>query len=385
MGVVGKSWDNLYEKYGGETNPIVKIKINGKSWEPKETKISKINVHTSVWGEAGTCSIEIVDSLNDSVSSKLKFSSDFKDVKVGTKLEISLGKVDSSKVKEVFVGYIYAYDMNISKGKTIVVIQGMDAKIWMMSNRKTKLIKDVKKYSKAVSQICSKNYNDKISSSKIKVSGEIKISSDSAIYQRNESDYEFICRVAKMIGALFFIDRGVLYFIDPLHYKSVKLEIDASSAGVINIKGSMDIWGIPKSVKFAAIDSKNYKKKIEANEKKSDSLGSGKQAYSLVRGMPSDNVIGNVSSDIDSASDAKSLAKSLITVMALNFFKVVVEMAGNPETKLGTGVKLKNIDAPFKNTYIVLGIEHIVTGTEYITRLTLGTNAVKIKDSLSLL
>lgn len=387
MSILGKSWNNLYKKYGGATNPIVEIKINGKSWSSKEAKISKINIYTSVWGEAGTCLVEIVDSLNDSVSSELKLNSDFKDIKVGTKLEISLGnveKIGSSKTKEVFIGYIYACNMDISKDKTIVVIQGMDAKMWMMSNRKTKQIKDIKKYSKAVRQICSKNYSDKISSSKIKVSGEIKISSDSSIYQRNESDYEFICRVAKTIGALFFIDRGVLYFIDPLHYKSVKLEIDASSAGIINIKGSMDIWGIPKSVKFTAIDSKNYKKKIEASEKKPDSVGSGKAANSLVRNMPRDNVIENINSDINSSGDAKSLAKSLVTVMALNFFKVVVEMTGNPETKLGTGVKLKNIGAPFKNTYIVLGIEHIVRGTEYITRLTLGTDAVKTQDSLSL-
>ncbi len=382
MDVVGKSWDDLYKKYGGGTNPIVEIKINDKSLSlnSKESKIEKINVRTSVWGEAGTCSIEIVDSSRLSEdNSELHF--DFNEVKVGAKLKIDLGNKkdeDSFQVENVFIGYVYAYDINISKSETTVVIQGMDAKMWMMSNRKTKLIKDIKEYSKAVSQICSKNYSDKILKKEINVSGEIKISSDSAIYQRNESDYEFICRVAKIIGALFFIDRGVLYFIDPLHCKSVKLEIGAFSAGIINIKGSMDIWGIPKSVKFAAIDSKNYKQKIEANEQKSDSLGSGKQAYSLVRGMPSDNVIGNVSSDIDSASDAKSIAKSLMTVMALNFFKVVVETTGNPETKLGTGVELENIGAPFKNTYIVLGIEHIVTGTEYITRLTLGTNAVKM-------
>lgn len=377
---------DINEKYNVGNDPVVDMKIDNKRWDREQFPISKVNVITSVWGEAGTCSVEISD-LSSNLADRLKSDFSYKNVKIGAKLEISLGNTegeDSFETNKVFLGYVYAVDINISNGSTIVVVQGMDAKVWMMSNCKTRQINGTKKYSNVVNQICTKDYTGKILSNKIKVDGEIEFPDNYIIYQINESDYEFICRMAKTIGALFFIDRGILYFIDPFQSSRSKLEIDASSEGVISIKGITDIWGIPKSVRFSAIDGKDYKRRVVATEQKPKAVGSGKQANSIVRSIPKDNTIGIVNNNANSVKNAQSLAKALMTVRGLNFFKVIIETTGNPETKLGTSVSLTNISAPFNNEYIVTGIEHIVNGIEYITKLTLGTNTVKMENDFSL-
>ncbi len=379
-----KNLDNIAKEYGDGNSPFIDIKISGKKWDSKRFLPSKANVNTSIWGEAGTCSVEIVDSFDNSAKSKFSSDFNFEDLKIGKKLEVFLGGTRNNHAEAdiVFEGYIYAYDINISNERTTIVIQGMDAKMWMMSNRKSRKIISAKTSTDAVSTICREDYSSQISIEKIKVDNEITITDSSIIYQGNESDYAYICRIAKTIGALFFIDRGDLYFINPLKLKAIKLTISALSKNVISLTGTMDIGGTPKSIKFVAIDKKDFKKRKEINVKKPEKMGTGTQASSAVKNTSNGNIIEIQDIDIANATkNAKSLAQALMTIMGLNFFKVIIEIAGDPKTKLGTGVELVDIGEPFKSgDYIVTGIEHIVDSSKYVTKLTLNTTTVKMKN-----
>ena len=152
-------WKEIYQKYAGCMKPVGDIKINKSSWNSKELYITNVSVNTSITGEAGTCCVQVAFYGNNFKGGKISLSSDFEDIKVGADIEVFLGYIvgKRSELKKVFVGFISSYDMEFFDTHILVTIHGMDAKMWLMSNRKTEQMKNSQNYSKAVSEIYNLN------------------------------------------------------------------------------------------------------------------------------------------------------------------------------------------------------------------------------------
>lgn len=384
-----KSWKDYIKECGEGTKPGVEIKINSKEWKSDDIEISNVVVSSSILGEAGTCSVELVSRspIKYDLLGKIDLNSDFSDVKVGVELEVTLGYISKDIItnKEsvdgevVFTGYISAFDLEFDDRKSSrITIQGMDAKLWMMTNKTTELKKDKKKYSDIVKGICS-DYSGKLNGNKVDISGEVSFEKE--IYQRNESDYEFLTRVANLTGSLFFIDRlGKLYFVSPSSLKKTELKITPEE-GVMNLRLSVSVWGIPKSVEVVGIDQKDYQALVEGKATTSETIGDGKDATSLTNNINKNNTIRIVDNTIRSANEAKFLAESIYNMRELDLAEVNLELYGYPKVELATGVKLDSFDKPVDNDYIVTKIQHNYSANprKYTTNLTLKTNRVRPK------
>lgn len=377
-------WSEIYKDYGACSEPIGDVKINGRSWKSKRVLVTDINVNTSVFGEAGTCSVQLAVIGEIFKSEKVQFDSDFSGIKAGASLEVSLGyKVGSrSNTKTVFVGYISSVEYEFLESKIIATIQGMDAKIWMMSGRKTEMKKTSNSYSDAVLNMYT-NYANKFSGKEIKVDGEpnFKI----PIYQRNESDYEFVCRVANMVGALFFVDGGKFYFINPSHKKITNFNIDFPCLGIVSIRSSVSVWGVPKSVEVSGINPKDYTKNLTGQATTPDAVGEGKTASNLTKNISSSsNVLKIVDNTVSSVNEAKFLAKAKLNMRCLNVSETYIETMGNPNVRLASGLEISGMGNPVDNNYIVTAIEHNLHGKTYTTQLQVSANRFQPKDSLSI-
>lgn len=364
-------WSKIYQKYAGCTKPVGDIKINNSSWDSKELYVTNISVDTSIMGEAGTCCVQIDFYGNE----KISLNSDFEKIKVGADIEVSLGYIvgKSPKLKKVFVGYISSYETEFFDNHTLVTIHGMDTKMWLMSNRKTEQMKNSKNYSNAVSEIYKKNAS-KFSGKMINVEGEPNFKSP--IYQRNESDYEFILRAARTVGALFFIHLGKLYFISPSCLKSPVLIFNFPTMGVMSMRYSVSIWGMPKSVEVIGWNPKDYKTSVTSSVATPQAIGNGKIASNLTKNISSTNVLKIVDNSVESVNEAKFIAQAKVNMRNLELSEVNIETMGNPEIGLACGVKIDNVGTSFDNNYIVAGIEHKLSGKKYTTKLRLVSNMI---------
>ncbi len=374
-----KDWSKIYQNYSGCADPVARIEINGKLWKSSDSIISKVDVNTSVFGEAGTCMVEISCPFSCLKEGKIELNSDFYKIKVGAKFDVYLGYDVSGdfKNKKVFSGFISSFDIDYGNIATVLTVQGMDAKMWMMTNCKTEFKKNVKKYSQVAAEVY-KSYASKLSGKTINVKKEPNF--ESPIYQNNESDFQFVLRSANIVGAWFYIQSGKMYFVDPSHSKSVKMSVSPPSMGVVSLRFTADIWGMPKSVKVIGKDKKNYKKFTTGNVTISDTIGQGKSPSKLTSNISSANVLNIVDSSVISANEAKFLAQAEMNKREINFISVNLVTLGNPDLKLGDGVQIKNVGSPVDNNYIVLEINHSFNSTDYYTSFKLGTNRMQFSS-----
>lgn len=374
-----KDWSKIYQSYAGCASPTAEIKINEVSWKSSDTIISRVDVNKSVFGEASTCMIEISCPFSCLSKGKIELNPDFNKIKVGAKLGVKLGYNVHEEVKdqEVFSGFIASFDIDVTESATIVTIQGMDAKIWMMTNCKTEFKKNVKNFSEAVSAVW-RSYASKLPEKTINVNGEPNF--ESPIYQNNESDFQFTLRAANTVGAWFYIESGKMCFVDPLHGKSDEMVLNLLSGGIISFRFTAGIYGMPKSIKVIGKDNKNYKKSITGSVTTSETIGKGKAPSKLTNNISSANVINVVDSSVVSAKEAKFLAQAVMTQREINLGSVSVVTLGNPDLKLGNGVQIKNMGSPIDNDYIVLEINHSFSPKEFTTSFKLGTNRMQVSS-----
>lgn len=364
-----------YAKKNLGTAPMAKIKIGSSVFKrSKNVKITNISVSSSVGNEAGTCHVEFV--FPHLSFEKFKLPSDFAKVKVGEKLEVFLGYRNEDNTEVVFKGYISSFDLEVDDNAVATLtIEGMDAKMWMMTSKKTELKKEKHRYSDIVNALCS-SYSGKVKIGKVKISGESKFKAD--LYQYHESDYEFLCRIADLVGAMFFVSLGKLYFVDATSFEKSELKI-MPTPGLYKVKLSASVWGIPKAVEVLSINQKNPTAVVKGKVTSSKQVGSGKGASSLTKNISKANTITIVDNTLTSAKEAKTLAQAIYNERELNLVETNIKMMGYPEAKLGTKVSIDGFSNPINNNYVVTGVTHkcnFNTNT-YYTFLTMKTNRVK--------
>lgn len=346
---------------GDFNRPSVEINVKDSALDiysgQKGLYVTYVHVQKTVGCEASVCSVRIksdgsgVKDYNPKFMSSLKF---------GAKIEVKLGY--SKKPKTVFIGYITATDFEVApNGEIIVVLTCMDGKVLMMSNRKSQLMKDKKKYSDGVSEVF-KNYTGKFSGKNINISNEPEL--NIPIYQYRESDYEFVCRMAYLTGALFFIDNGKFNFVDMYSGNSSNTVFDKNI--VSGIKKSFNLFGVPKKVETVAQNSKDYTQVIKGEATNSKPIGSGKTATAICNNI--DSVLQIVDGSVSSNQDAKRISEIEQNRRSFNFVSIIVKlMNGKSDLELGKIYKVKDKGKLLDNDFMLSGVEHHMFGDKYET------------------
>ncbi len=379
MGIAGAG--NKFEEYSKKhlhSIPFGKFTINGREWGSNIIGMDSVEVISSVGCEASTCYVVLrfIDMPIVSKTSKGKekynfeLPSDFAEIKVGAEFMVSLGyKYGPDKkqqdVTQVFSGFVSSFELEVnSKQQAIMTIQGMDAKMWMMTSRRTQLFKGDHKYSAIVQKIC-RNYLSKVGSKNIRIKEEKKIKAD--LYQQNESDYEFLCRIAGITGSMFFMSANPkkLNFVNVLGLGKSKSFVLKPDQMVKSIKLSANMWGIPRKVEVVGIDKKDYRKLItgESNDQSgSQNIGSnkgGKKFFELTNNLDGKvNKIKIVDNTLSTVDEAKFCAQAIYNKREMNLLELKAKIMGYPNVELGKIVSVSGFSSPIDGSYVVSGIRH---------------------------
>ena len=365
-----------YSKKHFNSVPFGKFTINGKEWSPSFADIDTIEVISSVGCEASTCYVVLrfIDMPSTSKKSSGKETYDFKlpydfaDIKVGAEFMVSLGykvdKDDPGDITQVFSGFVSSFELEVdSKQQAIMTIQGMDAKMWMMTSRRTQLFQGDHRYSAIVQKIC-KSYSKKIGSKNIKIQEEKSFQTD--LYQQNESDYEFLCRIAGITGSMFFMSSNPkkFNFVNVLGLGDSKMFVLKPNSIVQNIKLSANIWGIPRKIEVVSIDKKDYRKviKAESNDWEGKNIGAkggGKKFFQLTNNLEKNvNTIKIVDNTLNTVDEAKFCAQSIYNQREMSLVELKAKVMGYPKVELGKIISVKGFSSPIDGTYVVAGIRH---------------------------
>lgn len=360
--------------------PIVDISVNGKRLEQEGSMFCNyVNVDMSVGPEAATCVVELIDP-EYLKNGKFQVNDKFKKITLGSKIEISLGY--SGDIKTVFSGYVYNYSIDIiseKKGnKSVATIRCMDSKILMMQNKLINYYDKETSYSKVVKSVLLRY---KLLGSDVKIAGEKKFNEEFFLYQRNESDYDFLTRIAMQTGCFFYVDSsGKISFISPKSVSTNKLGVLEPSMYIFNVKTTQNIFGIPASMEVTAMDSKDPSKFFKSTVKDSEKIGNGSDVSKSSKNIPSKSIISIVDNNMHSISEAKFRAQSEYNLRELNLMETKMKIKGCYYFEIGKKLKLKNFDSITNNEYIITGVAHEFSAerNSYYTWLTLNTNRIKI-------
>lgn len=363
------TYSSLKKKYNNFVDGACNIDIDG--FEPvSEYIIRNLTVQLTALYEASYAEFTIMGGFEQNES---EFSMDKKlssKLKCGKKVTISIGYGD--KNKEVFKGYIdslrveYEYNYGFS-----ITVTCLDGKGMMMNSYRSEIKTGLKKYSDAIKKTIE-NYSDFISGSKITATPELTI----PFSQLNESDYDFVVRLAKKVNYSFYINLGKAYFVPFAEERTVLLDIMPDES-LVRFSLETSLRKRVSKVIVVNNDETDEKKQIKSEVSSINSLESGSSSKAAANSAISENMVKTIVDPAATTSEiAKTIAQAEINRMSYSSVEGTIEMPGLPEILPAGFVSVKGFGTEFEKDYYIKKVTHRLYGDKFTTSIEIGGNGI---------
>jgi len=385
--------DKLREKYGNFVRPKALLEIDGKNFDKNKLglSISDIEIELSAGYEASIASFVIYNAF-DVNNSKFKVEDLKKVIMLGSAIKLGVGYANSAIY--VFNGFVskinFTYD-----GETAtpgVEITAMDAKGIMMANNHSRQLK-ADNYGDAVREIFDEPLYSTMENSGI-ITGKIlsdtpdkspapassgsRKASDKTIEIVGESDYEFVVKAAKKFNYDFFVHLGKIVFRRAKDTKDVLIDLAPDSKIIRSLNVEYDISGIVGSVEARGMNTADGKV-ISATEKANNKLSLGNKAKALIKS--SEKVY--IDTTIQSDTDAKNRAASLMEMISYRFGSVECTTMGLPDLMPGYFIDLSGVGTAVSNRFYLTTVKHRLDGSGKGFSTTFYGKAASLSDSMA--
>lgn len=287
---------------------------------------------------------------------------DWSGFKQGDEIEVQVGETS----RKMFKGIITSLRHSWAKGNETITLVAMDPLVKMASSRVTKVYEEIAD-SDVVSAVisragCSPGTVDS-------TQGTHKY-----IFQRNESDYNFIKRLAARNGFLVRANEGKIDFIKSQFSES---PVEINQEFLMSLDYSMEPMNIPPEITVIGWDYVT-KKKVEGTASAGDvaNIGGGTSAVSSngnIWSKPS--YVSDVM--VSSQSGAKDMAVSEINRLARRFLRGRAVVQGNAQIHVGSQITFKGMKTGFNPEVYVVSARHVVEPTRgFSTEINFCSNTV---------
>jgi phage protein D len=345
----------LEKKYADFYAPVAKVLVKGKDLIKKGIEITSITVDNTL--EGADQFTFVVNNAFDIVDRKLLWLEKF--FETGTRVEIKMGYLD--KLKTLMVGLVTNVKTDFpASGLPQFTISGYDLSYRMMKNRKSRQSDDSKD-SDIVQQI-AKDYGLKV----VGVEGtKLKLP---RIEQNQETDFQFLTRLARQNGYEFFVFQDRLYFKKPSNDKSADITLEWGK-GLVSFSPEINLAKQVKKVKFYGWNPKT-KKPIIGSAGVGDEPGrdgsrasGGELLQSVVKG----DAVHRERLPVYSQQEADRRARGKLKKASEDLLKGRGESIGIPELLADKNIELKGLGKLFNRTYYIEKTQHTVTAAGYKT------------------
>ena len=334
------------------TVPLYRILINGTEIDPVEANAVHDIKITDWLRLPDVCTLAVgyqakkegnpYQALDDS-----KFE-------VGAALEVKLGSTDERKTTTLFKGEIVTVEPDFQAGSVAMVVRAYDKSHRMMRARKQRTFKN-----QTVSDIVKKVGSEHGLSVSAKPSGGPL----DLVFQHNETDWDFVWRLARRVGFEFVVNDTKATFGPPELSDEVELsypeDLHSFRPRITSVQQveKVNVRGFDLKGKKQVVSTKSSPKQLtEAGIKRSDVMKKFTGDQLEISGQ-----------SFSSSGEADQIAQSMLDQLANAYLAAEGSCLGNPKIKAGSKLKISGVGKDFSGIYRVARAKHLLGTGGYMT------------------
>ena len=345
----------MEKKYHNFYAPAFEVLIDGSNILREGMELTGVMVENTVEG-ADSFSFTVNNAF-DIIRKDFNWMDRF--LSVGKKVEIKMGYTD--RLQSVIFGPITSVEVTFPAGGfPQVEVRGLDISHLMMKGTGCFSWDEVKD-SEVAGKIAAKY---KLGGVEIE---ETKIKYPKVV-QDEESDFNFLTRLAARNGFEFFVLGKTLYFRDPSKRKQELLTLEWGK-NLLSFAPRINISGQVSGIEVRSWDDK-AKQVIVGKAGVGDETGSDdgkKSGGELIGEAFGKEIVERISCSVRSQEEADLKAKTVYNQRAKKLLTGGGESIGLPDIMPGGYLKLEGLGKTFSRTYYISGTQHTISSSGYRT------------------
>jgi phage protein D/phage baseplate assembly protein gpV len=270
--------------------------------------------------------------------------------KVGAELEVKLGSTEETTTQTLFKGEIVTVEPTFQAGHVAMVVRAYDRSHRMMRSRKQRTF-----LNQTISDIVKKVAAD----SGIRVSGASSGAPLDFVLQHNETDWDFVWRLAKRIGFEFICDDTQAEFKKPNpNAESVSLTYPDD---LYEFRPRLTAVQQVEKVIVRGFDLKAKKSVTRTKTTPEQVTSAGIQRSEMVKAFPGAS-LEIAGQSFNKSEEADSMAQAALDQLANAYLAAEGACFGDPRIKAGVKLEVKGIGSKYSGTYRVAKAVHSISG-----------------------
>jgi phage protein D/phage baseplate assembly protein gpV len=268
---------------------------------------------------------------------------------IGKPLEVRLGAADALTTTTLFKGQIVSLELSFGPDGVELLCRGFDRSHVLIRSRKAQTFQNM-----TSSDIVAKL---------VQAAGFTPDCDDSGdphefMQQDNETDWEFIWRLAERVGFEFVIEDQTAHFRRPVADDPVQLEWPTT---LRSFRPRVTATQQVKQVTLATQDPKT-KQAIAVTAASANQIAKIGVDRDEIAGAFSDGDMHIATEPVKSQSEGNTVAQALLDKLANGYIAAEGVTAGNPSIKAGVAVQVAGIGNKYSGTYRVATATHVLRG-----------------------
>ncbi|MGH2892381.1 MAG: VgrG-related protein [Solirubrobacteraceae bacterium] len=268
---------------------------------------------------------------------------------IGKSLEVKLGARDQLTTTSLFKGQVVSQQLNFGAGGVELMVRGFDRSHALIRARKVRTFQN-----QTTSDIVSKVLGEAGFTAQCDSTGD----PHDFMAQDNETDWDFIWRLAERVGFEFVVQDTDAYFRKPSADNPVALQWPRT---LRSFSPRVTATQQAQQVTLAAFDPKT-KQTIGVTVSTPDQVARiGVERSSVASAFDGADV--HIATEpVKSQSEGQTVAQALLDKLANGYIAAEGVSDGNPSIRAGTSVQVSGLGQKFSGLYRVASATHILRG-----------------------
>ena len=268
---------------------------------------------------------------------------------IGKSLEVKLGARDQLTTTSLFKGQVVSQELNFGAGGVELMVRGFDRSHILIRARKVRTFQN-----QTTSDIVSKVLGEAGFSAQCDSSGD----PHEFMAQDNETDWDFIWRLAERVGFEFVVQDTNAYFRKPTADNPIALQWPQT---LRSFSPRVTATQQAQQVTLSAFDPK-AKQAIDVSASSPNQVARIGVERSSVAGAFDGADIHIATEPVMSQSEGQGVAQALLDNLANGYIAAEGVSDGNPNIRAGTCVQVSGLGQKFSGLYRVAAATHILRG-----------------------
>lgn len=336
------------------TVPLYRVMIEGEQISPEEADAVHTIKVTDWLRLPDACTLEVGYQASQQGEAYQRL--DDSKFKVGAALEVKLGSTEERTTKTIFKGEIVTVEPDFQSGSVAMIVRAYDQSHRLMRSRKQRAF-----------------LNQTFSDIAQQVAGEYSLSASVGpsggpldfVLQNNETDWDFLWRLAKRVGFEVTLDGTKLSFDKP-DANAPEIEL-AYPDGLHAFRPRITSVQQVTKVNVRGFDFKRKEAVLSAKTSPEQLTEAGitRQEIATKFGSSTLEIAGQ---SFSSRGEADAIAQAALDQLANAYLAADGATFGNPDIKAGVKLKITGVGKKFSGTYRVAKAVHVLQSGGYVTQ-----------------